>query len=58
MILFHFKGFMNNVNRKKPSSYLNKIQIQIVHTFQAEIHDFKSIVRGRLSQLKKDTLFL
>lgn len=31
--------------------------MQIVHIFQVEIHDFKSIVRVSLSQLKKDTPF-
>lgn len=31
--------------------------MQMVHIFQAEIHDFKSIVRVSFCQLKKDILF-
>lgn len=56
MVLSHFKGFTINMS-KNVSSYLNRIQMQIVHIFQAEINYFKSIVRASLSQLKKYTLF-
>lgn len=55
---FHCKGFTTNVHRRRVRSYLNVIQMQTVHIFQAEIIDFKSINRASSSQLKRKTLLL